>query len=370
MAAFGPLSGFLFVWSQLIIIIPTANAVAALTFADYILQPIYSTCEPPYSARVLIAAAAVLILTILNCVSVKWVTRIQNVFSTGKILALLIIVGMGCYCLISGRTQNFHYPNIMEGSDYSIGKISVAFYSGLFCYAGWSYLNFVVEEVKEPNKTLPRSIWLGLIIVIVVYTFTNVAYFTLLTPREMLASNAVAVTFAEKLIGKGSFVVSIFVALSTFGFVNSILLSTSRIIFGAARNNHMPTILAFINIRFLTPIVSVIFMSVATLICLLFQDTFVLLRIGVLAEYLFIAISVAGLLYLRKIQPNTPRPIKVNLFYPYSFLIICLFIIMLTLYQKPLESIICLAIIALGIPVFWLGVKWEKPKSVQQKLGL
>ncbi len=111
-------------------------------------------------------------------------------------------------------------------------------------------------------------------------------------------------------------------------------------------------------------------MSVATLICLLFQDTFVLLRIGVLAEYLFIAISVAGLLYLRKIQPNTPRPIKVNLFYPYSFLIICLFIIMLTLYQKPLESIICLAIIALGIPVFWLGVKWEKPKSVQQKLGL
>lgn len=185
----------------------------------------------------------------------------------------------------------------------------------------------------------------------------------------MLASNAVAVTFAEKIVGKYAWIVSIFVALSTFGFVNSILLSTSRIIFGAARNNHMPTILAFINIKFLTPIVSVTFMSVATLICLLFQDTFVLLRIGVLAEYLFIALSVAGLLYLRKKQPNLPRPIKVNLFYPISFLLICLFIILLTLYQKPVESFICLAIIALGVPVFLLGVKWKKPKYVQSRLG-
>lgn len=368
MAAFGPISGFLFVWSQLIIIIPTANAVSALTFADYILQPIYQTCEAPYVPRVLIAASAVLILTILNCVSVKWVTRVQNVFSTGKIIALLIIICFGIYCLCIGRYQNFTWDALFQGSNYSVGKISVAFYSGLFCYAGWSYLNFVVEEVIEPNKTLPRSIWLGLFIVIVVYTFTNIAYFTLLTPSEMLASNAVAVTFAEKLIGKHAWIISVFVALSTFGFVNSILLSTSRIIFGAARNNHMPTILAFINIKFLTPIVSVIFMSVATLICLLFQDTFVLLRMGVLAEYLFIALSVAGLLYLRKIQPRTPRPIKVSLFYPYSFLIICLFIIAMTLYQKPIESIVCLGIIALGVPVFWVGVIWKKPKSVQARL--
>lgn len=177
MAAFGPISGFLFVWSQLIIIIPTANAVAALTFADYILQPIFQTCEAPYLPRVLIAGSAVLILTILNCVSVKWVTRVQNLFSAGKILALLIIIGFGIYCLCIGRYQNF--TTMFEGSNYSVGKISVAFYSGLFCYAGWSYLNFVVEEVIEPNKTLPRSIWLGLVIVIIVYTFTNIGLFLL-----------------------------------------------------------------------------------------------------------------------------------------------------------------------------------------------
>lgn len=93
--------------------------------------------------------------------------------------------------LCLGRFENFSNP--FENSNYNPGKIAVAFYSGLFCYAGWSYLNFVVEEVKEPNKNLPRSIWIGLITVIVVYSFTNVAYFTLLTPKEMLESNAVAV---------------------------------------------------------------------------------------------------------------------------------------------------------------------------------
>jgi len=366
MAAFGSLYGFLFVWSQLIIIIPTANAVAALTFADYILQPIYNTCQAPLLVRTLIAASAVLILTVLNCVSVKWVNRVQSIFSAGKIIALVIIIAFGAYCLFQGRVDNFRNP--LENSNYDPGKIAVAFYSGLFCYAGWSYLNFVVEEVHEPNKTLPRSIWLGLIIVIVVYTFTNIAYFTLLTPREMLESNAVAVTFSEKLIGPYAWIISIFVALSTFGFVNGILFSTSRIIFGAARNNHMPSMLAFINIKFLTPMVSVIFMSLATITCLLFQDTFVLINLGVLAEYLFIALSIAGLLWLRKKRPDLPRPIRVSLFYPYSFLIVCCFIILVTLIQIPKESFICLGIIASGIPVYLIGVKWKKPKAIQNKL--
>ena len=126
LAAFGGLWGFLFVWAQLIIIIPTANAVAALTFADYMLQPIFSTCDPPNTARIMLAASAVckrfifivffvfdylilyskhekkVILTILNCVSVKWVTRVDTLFSAGKITALLIIIVVGIYCLIIG----------------------------------------------------------------------------------------------------------------------------------------------------------------------------------------------------------------------------------------------------------------------------
>ena len=108
MTAFGQIYGFLYVWAQLIILIPTVNAVAALTFADYILQPIYQTCEAPYVPRVLIAASAVLILTILNCVSVKWVTRVQNIFSIGKIISLLIMISFGIYSLWMGKANNVY----------------------------------------------------------------------------------------------------------------------------------------------------------------------------------------------------------------------------------------------------------------------
>ncbi len=73
----------------------------------------------------------------------------------------------------------------------------------------------------------------------------------------------------------------------------------------------MPSMLAFINIKFLTPMVSVIFMSLATLICLSIKDTYVLINMGVLAEYIFITLAVIGLLYLRKKKPDLPRPIKV-----------------------------------------------------------
>jgi L-type amino acid transporter 5 len=70
MAAFGGCSGFLFVWSQLVLIIPTANAIAALTFADYILQPIYTTCSPPYASRLLIGACAVCEFIFINLLSI------------------------------------------------------------------------------------------------------------------------------------------------------------------------------------------------------------------------------------------------------------------------------------------------------------
>lgn len=94
-----------------------------------------------------------------------------------------------------------------------------------------------------------------------------------------------------------------------------------------------------------------------------------MINFGVLAEYLFIALSIAGLLWLRKKRPDLSRPIKVSLFYPYSFLIVCLFIILVTFVQIPLESFICLGIIGSGIPIYIIGVKWQKPKPIQDKLG-
>ena len=83
--------------------------------------------------------------------------------------------------------------NPMSGTNFSPSKLSLAFYSGLFSYAGWNYLNFVTEELIDPNKNLPRAIYISLPLVTVTYLLANLAYFAVLNPSEILASNAVAV---------------------------------------------------------------------------------------------------------------------------------------------------------------------------------
>lgn len=90
------------------------------------------------------------VLTVINCYNVKWVTRVTDIFTGTKILALLLIVAAGVWYLCTGNTEYFEAP--FEGSIQSPGYIALAFYSGLFSYSGWNYLNFVTEELKDPYK--------------------------------------------------------------------------------------------------------------------------------------------------------------------------------------------------------------------------
>lgn len=90
------------------------------------------------------------LLTVINCYNVKWVTRVTDIFTGTKILALLVIVSAGIWYLAGGNTENYESPFV--GSRTSPGFIALAFYSGLFSYSGWNYLNFVTEELRDPYK--------------------------------------------------------------------------------------------------------------------------------------------------------------------------------------------------------------------------
>ena len=116
---------------------------------------------------------------------------VQDIFTATKVLALITIIISGLTYLGLGFNQNLSNP--MNNSEFSPGKLSLAFYSGLFSYAGWNYLNFVTEELKDPNRNLPLAIYISLPLVTVTYLLANLAYFTVLNPSEILASNAVAV---------------------------------------------------------------------------------------------------------------------------------------------------------------------------------
>ena len=130
------------------------------------------------------------LLTAINCYNVKSATLIQDIFTAAKVLALLVIMISGLVWLGLGNYENMLNP--MLNTNYSPSKLSLAFYSGLFSYAGWNYLNFVTEELIDPNRNLPRAIYISLPLVTVTYLLTNLAYFAVLSPSEILASNAVA----------------------------------------------------------------------------------------------------------------------------------------------------------------------------------
>lgn len=362
--AFGPLPAFLYLWVALVIIMPTGNTVIALTFANYILQPLFSNCDSPPDIPIrLIAAVVICFLTWVNCSNVKWATKVQDVFTASKVLALIIIIGAGVYHLATGHVDNYRKP--FEGTNLDVAAFATAFYQGLFSFAGWNYLNFVVEELQEPYKNLPRAIMISLPMVTIIYFLTNLAYFAVLTPTEMLASNAVAVSFGNRMLGVMSWTMPFFVVCSTFGSLNGGIFASSRLFFVGARQGHLPQILALINKDNYTPVPSLLFLGFMTVFMLISSDVATLINYISFTESSFILMSIAALLWLRYKQPDRHRPIKVWIGFPILFFVICLFLVVLPIIQRPIELGVAILIISIGVPVYYFCIHREKkPKGL------
>ena len=350
--AFGPVLAFMQMWVTMLVIRPAAHAIVAATFAQNIIQPFLGEgCEISQLSINCFAIAAILIITFINCVSVKCSTLINDIFMVAKVLSLvLIIVTGGYYMIFDDAAQNF--KGAFEGTITDPFKLSMAFYSGMFAYAGWNYLNFMTDEIKNPNRNLPLAIVISLPVVTIIYVLANVAYFAAMRPAELLTSSAVGISFANKFLGPISWIMPILVAMSTFSAVNGSVLTASRLTFVGAKYHQLPQLLAMVNINFLTPIPSVILTGVISCLMVLPGNIGMVLNYFSFVFYFTIDLSVAALIYLRFKRPDLERPIKFNIIFPMTFVIICTVVLCFSVYEDPISTGIGILMTLSALPVY------------------
>lgn len=367
--AYGPCLSFLYLWVTVLIILPCSNALAALTFANYILQPFYDSCEPPAHAIRLFALAIILILIWVNCYSVNWSIKLQNSFTLTKVLALVLIITFGLYYIVAGKADKIMNSEVWFNQAITLPGLAAAFYSGLYSFAGWNALNFVTEEIKDPVKNMPRAIFISITSITVIYILVNIAYFAVLEKDDILSSSAIAVTFGKQTLGPVSFLMPLSVALSTTSGLNALIFSSSRILFVGARQGQLFSLLNMISVKHLTPVPSLIFVGFMSIIYLATTQIQTLTNYLIFIEASFAGVAVSTLLVLRRKFPNLPRPLKVHTYIPVLYLVISVILIAAPVWNSPYEALVGTLILITGVPVYYLTANWAtKPVGYQKTI--
>ncbi|XP_061598850.1 b(0,+)-type amino acid transporter 1-like isoform X1 [Cololabis saira] len=329
----GPVPAFMLAFSSVLFVRPAGLAGISLSFAQYAVVPFYLDCPPPELVVKSVAAVSIIVLAIVNCMNVRFAMSVQVFFMVSKVVALGIIIIGGVVVLATGNNESFQES--FENTNVGINPIGVAFYQGLWSYDGWNNLNYVTEELKRPEVNLPRALMIAIFLVTGLYLLVNVSYFAVLTPKELMSSTAVAVTWGNKVLGSWGWIMSVAAALSAFGSLNGTFFSGGRLCYVAAREGHMPDILSMAHVHRLTPSPALIFTTAVSLIVLMMGDFQSIVNYFSFTAWFFYGITLGGLIYLKIKKPDLPRPYSVPIFLPIVVLLVAVFLVLAPIIDQP-----------------------------------
>jgi APA family basic amino acid/polyamine antiporter len=353
--AFGPLPAFLYAWGLLLMIATGAIAAVAFTFASYA----GALLGLPQAALPYVAGFAIASLTLLNYLGVTPAAWTLNVLTVLKLAALALLILAGLFL----PTSSVPLPAPDATAPQGFGAIAVALATALvpvlFSYGGWQQTNFIAEELVEPERNLPKALVLGVAVVVVVYLLTNLAYLRVLGVARLGASTAPAADTMTALLGSnGRRLISVGILISTFGFLDLVIMVSPRVYQAMAADGLFFQAFARLHPRFRTPAIAIVAQGIWACLLLATRTYGQLLDYVTFADWIFFGATAATLLVYRGRKRASESESGFRLpGYPWTlalFLLAALYVVAGSIRSNPGNAVRGALLLTLGIPVYLL----------------
>lgn len=396
--AYNPLIGFLYGWSFFAVIQTGTIAAVGVAFSRYTAYLVPALSEKNVLASIagfqinaaqVFSIVLILFLTYINTKGIKTGKLIQNIFTSTKLLSLfgLIIVG---FFVFNPAVWHTNWTDAWKMMQYSpnaggtghtpawealtgfavIGALTSALVGSIFSSDAWNNVTFIAGEIKNPKRNIGLSLFLGTLIVTVIYVLCNLMYLSVLSTHEIAFApeGRPAIAASEKIFGSyGAYIIAVMIMVSTFGCNNGLILAGARVYYTMAKDGLFFRKTAQLNKHAVPGFALWIQCIWTSLLCL--SGTYgQLLTYVVFVVLIFYVLTLIGIIILRKKQPQLERPYKAAA-YPFLIIVYCIIAVTicvgLFVYQ-PRQTWPGLLIVLLGIPLYYIAV--AKKKSATGKL--
>ncbi len=356
--AYGELAGFLYGWVILLVINTGALAALGIALAEY-LAYFYPL---GYWGKIIAAIAVIAGLTGFNLIGVSTSQWFANIFTGLKLRAIAAIIIAGFLFFDPSKVQlNF---NPMEEVPAKLGSsLLLALIGVLWSFGGWHHASYLAGEAVEPQRTVPRAMVFGALIVTLTYVLANLAYMLLLPLDAIADTTRVAGEAVAQVVSFGGKLVAVAIAISIFGTIGIYTMSAPRIYFAMAEDGIFFKELSFVHPRFHTPANAMLLQAGWAILLLLFWGTFSeLITYVTFMDIAFMALAGLSVFVFRRKKPEAERPYRSwgYPFIPAIFVLISSAFVVNTLIERPIQAIAGLAFLLLGIAAYYLFRFYKK----------